>query len=128
MIVARILLVDDNQNMRVVIKRMLEKAGHKIVEANTGEEALRMLEVDKPDLILLDVMMPGDDGWEVCRKIKAKEKLKGIPVAMLTVRATGDDMDMSSESGADAHITKPFDMEYLQRTVESLLRKASNKF
>lgn len=122
---ARILLIDDNENMRVVIRRMLETAEHKVVEAESGREALKMLEHDRPDLVLLDVMMPGEDGWEVCKKIKATEKLRGIPVAMLTVRTSEEDMNKSKESGADAHINKPFDMEHLLRTVESLLRKAS---
>lgn len=123
----RILLVDDNPNMRAVIKRMLEKAEHKVIEAENGEEALSMLQKDRPDLILLDIMMPGDDGWTVCRKIKANEKLKSIPVAMLTVRASEEDMNKSSMSGADAHINKPFDMEYLLRTVDTLLKRAQMK-
>ncbi len=118
---ARVLLVDDDPKIRQITKMMLKKVDLEVLEASNGEEGLRILEDDRPDLILLDVMMPGDDGWKICAKIKNNEKTKDIPVVMLTVRGSEEDLDKSSASGADAHISKPFDMEYLIRTVERLL-------
>jgi CheY-like chemotaxis protein len=119
---AKILLVDDNSKIRIITRMMLEKTGHEVLEASSGEEGLKMLEKDTPDLILLDIMMPGMDGWEVCQKIKADEKYRDIPLVMLTVRASEEDMDKSMEYGADAHVNKPFDMEYLLDTVERQLK------
>jgi CheY-like chemotaxis protein len=120
---ARILLVDDEPEIRIITRMMLEKAGYEVVEASNGEEGLRMLANAKPDLILLDVMMPGMKGWEVCEKIKADEKLKHIPVVMFTVRTSDEDIEQSRECGAEAHINKPFDRKELLETVERLLRK-----
>jgi CheY-like chemotaxis protein len=119
---AKILLVDDEPEIRFLTKRMLEKAGHRVVEAENGDEALRVLEKDKPDLILLDVRMPGLNGWEVCRRIKADDKTKSIPVVMFTVRTSEEDMQKSVDYGAEAHINKPFDKEELIKLVEKMLR------
>ncbi len=118
---ARILLVDDEPEMRFITRRMLEKAGHSVVEACSGEECLARLEEELPDLILLDVMMPGDDGWEVCRKIKARERTRSIPVVMFTVRTEEEDIEESATSGADAHINKPFEREELLGVIDRIL-------
>lgn len=120
---ARIMVVDDNPKIRRVVRVILEKEGYNVEEIESGKECLRRLKKEKPDLILLDVMMPEEDGWEVCKKIKSDEKHKDIPVAMLTVRASEEDMNKSIEHGADAHINKPFDVEDLLDRVESLLGK-----
>ncbi len=118
---ARILLVDDEPDIRYITKRMLEKEGHEIIEACDGEECLQKLESEKPDLILLDVMMPGLKGWEVCRKIKAEEKTRSIPVVMFTVRTSEEDLEESRKCGAEAHINKPFEREELLRVVNRVL-------
>jgi CheY-like chemotaxis protein len=120
---ARILLVDDEPELRIITRMMLEKAGYEVVEASNGEEGLRILANFKPDLILLDVMMPGMGGWKVCEKIKADEKLKHIPVVMFTVRTSEEDIEHSRECGAEAHINKPFEKQELLATIERLLRK-----
>lgn len=120
---ARIMVVDDNPKIRRVVRVILEKEGYNVEEIESGKECLRRLKKEKPDLILLDVMMPEEDGWEVCKKIKSDEKHKDIPVAMLTVRASEEDMNKSIDHGADAHINKPFDVEDLLDRVESLLGK-----
>jgi DNA-binding response OmpR family regulator len=122
---ARVLLIDDDKDMRVLTRAVLQMAGHEVIEAEDGEKGLEMLKVDKPDLILLDIMMPGMDGWEVCKRLKADEDLKDIPVAMLTVKYGEDDIMKSLRYGAAVHITKPFNKDFLLETVENLLaRKA----
>jgi CheY-like chemotaxis protein len=118
---ARILVVDDESSIRYLVKKILEKEGHQVEEAEDGDEALQLLEGDRPDLILLDVMMPGTGGWEVCGKIKARDELKAIPLVMFTVRTSPDSMSRSRACGAEAHINKPFDKEELIRVVESLV-------
>jgi DNA-binding response OmpR family regulator len=118
---ARILLVDDEPDIRFLTKTMLQRAGFEVVEAESGEEGLEMLERDKVDLVLLDVAMPGINGWEMCRKIKANWKLRHIPVVMFTVYGSEEDVEQSRECGADAHIKKPFDMEELLRIVDRIL-------
>lgn len=122
---AKILLVDDEPEIRFLTRRMLEKEGHSVTEAENGEMALRMLQKDKPDLILLDVRMPGLNGWEVCRRIKADDKTKGIPVVMFTVRTSEEDIQKSVDYGAEAHINKPFDKEELLELVENMLRRSA---
>lgn len=119
---ATILLVDDEPDIRVLTRMMLEKAGHSVVEAVNGEEGLEMLKKHRPDLILLDVMMPGMKGWKVCEKIKANKKTMNIPVVMFTIRASEDSVKKSYECGADAHISKPFDIKELLDTVDKLLK------
>jgi CheY-like chemotaxis protein len=126
--VAKILLVDDEPDIRYLTRRMLEKVGHSVVEAENGEMALRTLQKeDKPDLILLDVRMPGLNGWEVCRRIKSDDKTKSIPVVMFTVRTSEEDMQKSVDYGAEAHINKPFDKDELLKLVEKMLRRNVEK-
>ena len=124
---AKILLVDDEPDIRFLTKRMLERQGYSVAEAEDGETALRMLQEERPDLVLLDVRMPGLNGWEVCRRIKADEETKSIPVVMFTVRTSEEDMLRSREYGADAHINKPFDRDELLRLVEKMLRGAAGR-
>jgi CheY-like chemotaxis protein len=119
---SKIMIVDDEDNVRYVVKRMLEEDGHEVLEASNGNECLEKLEEERPDLILLDVMMPGLDGWEVCKRIKEDEKTKDITVAMLTVKSQNEDKITSfDDAGADWHINKPFKEERLIRTVNWLL-------
>ncbi|NOZ58108.1 MAG: response regulator [Euryarchaeota archaeon] len=118
---ARIMLVDDEPEIRYITRRMLERAGHSVVEAGDGEECLRKLKEEEVDIILLDVMMPGIKGWEVCRRIKADERTRRIPVVMFTVRTSESDVEESKKSGADAHINKPFDMKELLEVIERVL-------
>ncbi len=123
---ARILIVDDEPTILMLIGMMLKREGYEVVEAKDGEECFSKLKEKKPDLILLDVMMPGQDGWEICRKIKGARETRGIPVAMFTVRTSEDSMEKSMEYGADAHINKPIDKKELFDTIKRLLGKASS--
>jgi CheY-like chemotaxis protein len=122
---ANILLVDDEPEIRFLARKMLEKAGHTVVEAEDGEECLELLKSSRPDLILMDVRMPGDNGWEICRKIKRNRKTRLIPVVMFTVRTSPESIEKSKRYAlADAHINKPFDKEELVAVVEDVLRKS----
>jgi CheY-like chemotaxis protein len=120
-LMSKILLIDDEPDIRITTGKILEKRGYEVVMARDGEEGLKILKNNKVDLILLDVMMPGPDGWEVCREIKGDRELRDIPVVMFTVMASEEDMEKSRMSGADAHISKPFSTEELVETIEELL-------
>ncbi|MFQ6136831.1 MAG: response regulator transcription factor [Candidatus Hydrothermarchaeales archaeon] len=118
----KIMVVDDEDGMRFMIRKILEREGYEVTEAGSGEECLEMLKHDKPDLILLDVMMPGLDGWEVCKKIRENKESESITVAMLTVKSADEDKVKSFDEGlADWHINKPFERERLLKTVKWLL-------
>lgn len=119
---ARILIVDDEPDIVMIAKDMLERVGHETDEVENGEECLKKLKKEKFDLVLLDVMMPGDNGWEVCRKIRADEKTRDIPVVMFTVRTSADSVAKGREVGADAQIDKPFGIDDLIGTVENVLK------
>jgi CheY-like chemotaxis protein len=120
---SRILLVDDELEIVTLTKMMLEKRGYEVAVANSGNRCMEILKKnDRPDLILLDVMMPDEDGWEVCRKIKGDESTRDIPIAMFTVSTGKEKMKKSLEyAHADALICKPFDMNRLCNTVEDIL-------
>ncbi len=121
---AKILLVDDNQDVLFVAKGALMSEGHEITVALDGEECLEILQNKTFDLILLDVMMPGINGWDVCKKIKSDPKTRDIPVAMFTVKNTEEDLVRSIEyAHSDAHINKPYHNTELLSAVERLLKK-----
>ncbi len=118
----RIMIVDDETNIRFVLRKMLEKDGYEVIEARNGKEGLELLARERPDLILLDVMMPVMDGWETCAKIKNDEKTRDITVSMLTVKkAREDKINSLEDSLADWHISKPIDRDVLTSTVKWLL-------
>jgi CheY-like chemotaxis protein len=118
----KIMVVDDNEDMIYMLSTVLKKDGYKVVGATSGEECLRRVNTDKPDLILLDIMMPGIDGWEVCKRIKESGLFISVPISMLSVRKDEEDFKKSLQyAHADAHLTKPVNFEELRKTVESLL-------
>jgi CheY-like chemotaxis protein len=119
---AKILLVDDEPDIVYLVKRFLEKGGYDVVEAYGGEEALKKTRKERPDLVLLDIMMPGLDGWDVSRTLKTGEDTKNIPVVMLTVRGSGDSRLKSREYAfADAHLAKPSSGKDILRVINSVL-------
>jgi len=123
---ARILVVDDEKDIRNLLRQVLEHAGYQVETAANGREALEMVERSLPDLMLLDIMMPELDGWEVCRQVKSKQKTKHLPVILLTVRNQPLDKIVGTEVvGADDYITKPFDLDDLLARVEQRLKAAS---
>ncbi|MBK5225462.1 MAG: response regulator [Thermoleophilia bacterium] len=117
----RILIVDDEASLRTLVRANLEVDGLEVSEAVDGIEAMRMLAESQPDLILLDIMMPGKDGIEVLEDLAADEKLKGIPVILLTAKGEQEDLEKGAALGARGHITKPFDPEQMVRTVKAAL-------
>ena len=121
---AKILVVEDEPEIRILVKTILEKAGYSVVEAEDGEAALRLVNEEEPDLVLLDVMIPGIEGWEVCRRIRENEATRRLPIIMVTVRTTDEDIQRSVECGANAHINKPFDQRELLDTIKKLLGRA----
>ena len=118
-----ILVVDDEPIVREVVVRYLERDGFRTVEASTGDEAQRLLEREPPALIVLDVMLPGIDGFELCRWIRSRSDL---PILMLTARGEEADRIVGLELGADDYLTKPFSPRELAVRVRNLLRRAAN--
>lgn len=118
----RVLVVDDDINVRDVLRRYLENAGYRVALADTGEEALRVAEHVEPDLVVLDLMLPGIDGFEVCRRLRQRGQ---IPVVMLTARGEEDDRIAGLQLGADDYVAKPFSPRELVLRVTSVLRRAT---
>jgi two-component system alkaline phosphatase synthesis response regulator PhoP len=127
----KILVVDDEANIIELVKFNLEREGYQVITANDGTIALELVRNEKPDLILLDIMLPGMDGLSVCRTINSKDETKGIPIIMLSARGEELDKVLGLEMGADDYITKPFSPRELVARVKARLRRqsadASNK-
>ena len=118
-----ILAVDDEVHILELISFNLKAAGYHVVTALTGEEALKRCEVERPSLVLLDIMLPGIDGLEVCRRLKGDRMTSNIPIIMLTARGDEVDKILGLELGADDYITKPFSVRELAARVKSELLK-----
>jgi len=117
----RVLVVDDEPTIREIVVSYLERAGFKTLEAADGNRARELLEHDPPDLVVLDVMLPGTDGLELCRWIRSRSRL---PVIMLTARGEESDRIVGLELGADDYVTKPFSPRELAARVRTVLRRA----
>lgn len=115
---ATILVVDDNTDNVEILRAFLESRGFTIAEARDGRTALSRMEEVKPDLVLLDVMMPGMDGWEVCRVIKQHPQLGDTKVVMVTAKGGFEDKFEGLRSGADDYVVKPVDFKELMEKVE----------
>jgi CheY-like chemotaxis protein len=121
-----ILIVDDEDDILFILKNVLSKKGYSVREAYSGEECLEIVKKEKPDLIFMDIMMPGIDGWEAARKIKTNPKTKNIPISMLSVKCDPEDIEKSREyAGVEKHLCKPLDFNLVLSTVESLLSENS---
>jgi len=117
----RVLIVDDEASLRALVRANLEIDGIDVSEAVDGIEAMSMLRESPPDLVLLDIMMPGKDGIEVLEDVAADPQLKDIPVILLTAKGEQEDLERGAILGARGHITKPFDPEQMVRTVKAAL-------
>ena len=117
----KILLVDDEQDMIYAVQMQLEASNFKVLTAMDGQEGLDKARAEKPDLIILDLMLPRIDGYKVCRMLKFDEKYKKIPVIIYTARAQEADEKLGYEVGADAYMTKPFDPRKLLAKINELL-------
>ena len=119
----KILVVDDDKNICELLRLYLVKEGYAVTMVHDGNAALTEYERLHPDLILLDVMMPGMDGWEVCRKIREKNK---TPIIMLTARGETYDKVLGLEMGADDYIVKPFDAKEVTARIKAVLRRCAD--
>jgi len=120
-----ILVVDDDRNLRSIIARNLELAGYSAREVATGDAALAYMDTDVPDLVLLDVMLPVMDGYEVCRRIRKHPTCAHIPIIMLTARGETEDAVMGFEAGADDYIIKPFSPQEMLARVRAKIRRVN---
>src|SRR5687767_14920879 len=118
---ATVLVVDDESIVRDVVVKYLRREGYRTLEAGDGDAALAIVEHERPDLVVLDLMLPGIDGLAVCRRIRARSEL---PVIMLTARAEEADRIVGLELGADDYVTKPFSPRELAARVKTVLRRA----
>ena len=119
----KILLVDDEVDLVETVRFPLEMQGFTVLVSQDGEDALKKAREEKPDLILLDLMLPKLDGYKVCRLLKFDERYKHIPILMLTAKTQEKDKTLGMETGADEYITKPFEMDDLMEKVESYISK-----
>jgi two-component system phosphate regulon response regulator PhoB len=121
----RILVVDDEEDIRELVRLNLAREGYEVCDCETGEQALSLSHATVPDLVVLDLMLPGMDGLEACRKLKADPKTSHIPVVILTAKGEEADVVAGLEIGADDYVTKPFSGKVLVARVRRLLRKAA---
>lgn len=119
----KILLVDDEPHIIIMLANRIKHAGYEIITAGDGQEGLEKARKEKPDLIILDVMLPKLDGYKVCRMLKFDEKYKQIPIIMFTARAQKIDKETAESVGADGYITKPFEPQILLDKIKELLSK-----
>ena len=114
-------MADDEVYIVHILEFSLNMEGYEVISATSGEEALRKSEKERPDLIVLDIMMPGMTGHEVCRRLRLDERTRDIPIIFLTARDTLADRDFGLGLGANAYITKPFGPRRLIEAIETLL-------
>ena len=117
----KILIIDDEFDLVESLQISLEQENYKCLTAHEGKYGLQLARECKPDLIILDIMLPGMDGYNVCRALKLDVRLKQIPTIILTFKARTEDRIMGEASGADYYITKPFSQEKLIAKIEELL-------
>jgi len=122
---ARILLVEDNEMNRDMLSRRLERRGFEVIVAVDGEEGVARAKADAPDAILMDLSLPGIDGWEATRQLKAADETRRIPVLALTAHAMAGDRDKALAAGCDEFDTKPVDLPRLVAKLQGLLGAAS---
>jgi len=118
----KILIVDDEADMRTLLAVRLEISNFEVIEAKDGEEGLEKAKKEKPDLIVLDLMMPKISGFEVCRMLKFDDNFKAIPIIVLSALGEQHEKDKAVQCGADAYFIKPFDLSLLITKIESLLK------
>ena len=119
----RILVVDDDPNISELLNIYLEKEGYEVRTAADGNEGVALFKAYSPDLVLLDIMMPRKDGWQVCREIR---EISSVPIIMITAKGETIDKVLGLELGADDFIVKPFDMKEVFARIKAVLRRYSN--
>jgi two-component system, cell cycle response regulator DivK len=117
----RILVIEDHEDNRRIVRDLLSANGYELLEAVSGEEGLAFAERERPDLILMDIQLPGLDGYEVTRRIKANPALRRIPVIAVTSYALSGDEQKAAAAGCDGYVTKPFSPRVLLAKIRELL-------
>jgi two-component system alkaline phosphatase synthesis response regulator PhoP len=120
----RILVVDDDHDIVRLVRAYLEKAGYQVLTAYDGTTALQILRHDRPDLVVLDLMLPDQDGWDITRLVRSDPALADTPIIMLTARIDDTDKIVGLELGADDYVTKPFNPREVVARVRSVLRRS----
>lgn len=120
----KVLVVDDEQNIRRLIKIYLKNAGYKVFVAKDGIEAVEKFRAEQPDMVILDIMIPFMDGWEVCQQLRQESD---VPIIMLTAKDTKDDKIKGLGLGGDIYVTKPFDPDELVAQVQAVFRRIGNE-
>jgi two-component system, cell cycle response regulator DivK len=118
----RILVIEDQDDNRRILRYLLKSADYEVVEAVTGEDGVALAERDPPDLILMDIQLPGLDGYEATRRIKRNQALRHIPIIVVTSYALSGDDVKAFEAGCDAYVTKPFSPRQLLAKIQEHLR------
>ena len=117
----KVLVVDDDPGVHLVVTPLLAKAGYTVISSKSGEQGFQLALSERPSLIVLDVIMPGIKGRDLCVKIKSYDVLKNIPVVFLTAKNSPDDLKAEMESGATKHLTKPIDPQEFITTIQSIV-------
>ena len=124
---SKVLIVEDEANIRQLVKYNLEKESFQVIEAEDGLQGLRLAKAEKPDLVLLDLMLPQMDGLEVCRSLKGNQATAALPIIMLTAKSEEIDKVIGLELGADDYMTKPFSPRELVARVKAVLRRSQKE-
>jgi DNA-binding response OmpR family regulator len=117
----KLLIIEDDATLARLLARHLQGSGHEVVLANDGPEGLHLAYETHPHLVILDIMMPGMDGWKVCQRLR---EMADVPILILTAKGDQDDVIRGLQLGADDYVTKPFDLKELQLRIEVILRRA----
>lgn len=119
----KVLIVDDDTNICELLRLYIDKDGFDVAIANTGTQAIKLFELEKPDLVMLDIMLPELDGWQVCREIR---KTSQVPIIMLTAKGEVFDKILGLELGADDYVVKPFEAKEVVARIHAVLRRTSS--
>lgn len=117
-----VLVVDDEPDIRLTARFMLEAAGHDVIEAATGAEALVRLETERPDLVLLDIRLPDTEGWDIMRNLRSSRELSSVPVLIMSAHSSGDVRERATNEGSSGYLVKPFREEDLLHAADALLK------
>jgi DNA-binding response OmpR family regulator len=118
----KILIADDEPNILISLEFLMKREGHQVIVARDGQQALEAIRRERPDLVLLDVMMPGKSGFEVCQAVRADETLAAVKIVLLTAKGRDTDVAKGLGLGANAYVTKPFSTKELAQQVRQLLQ------
>ncbi|GAB6137537.1 response regulator [Halanaerobaculum tunisiense] len=124
---AKILVVDDEENIVQLVEFNLKKEGYEVITASKGQQALELVRQQEPDLIVLDLMLPGVDGFDICRKIRQNDQYSNLPIIILSAKEEEVDKILGLELGADDYVTKPFSPRELIARVKAVLRRVEGQ-